>query len=285
MCDTCGCGDSAPNLVTITKIGEEKKHEHFHSHSSGEYDHARYHPHRHEGLQAQEHPDPVHRYDPLEPVREKTFVRLEQDILHKNDRIAAYNRGYFEAKNVLSLNLVSSPGAGKTTLLEQTLNDLKNELPCFVIEGDQQTANDARRIAATGVPVVQINTGKGCHLDAEMIRKALRQLSPSDHSVLFIENVGNLICPALFDLGESARVVLISVTEGDDKPAKYPDIFHAADLCIINKTDLLPYVRFDLSQVKTHARRVNPGLKFIELSATTGEGLHQWYAWLKDRMG
>ncbi len=285
MCDTCGCGGSSPSLVTITKIGEEEKHEHMHVHGhdahehehrrhDAGHDHATGHHHRHSA--GHEHPV---------PAREKNVIHLEQDILHKNDRLAERNRGYFEARNILALNLVSSPGAGKTTLLEQTLADLKNEIACFVIEGDQQTSNDAQRIAATNVPVVQINTGKGCHLDAEMVYRALRQLNPSDHSVLFIENVGNLICPALFDLGEGGRVVIISVTEGDDKPIKYPDMFHSADLCIINKTDLLPYVRFNMAAAKTYALKVNPGLKFIELSATTGEGMQEWYAWLRTRIG
>lgn len=210
-------------------------------------------------------------------------MELEQDILHQNNLLAERNRGYFEAKEILALNLVSSPGSGKTSLLEATLGQLKDQNACYVIEGDQQTSNDADRIAATGAPVVQINTGKGCHLDAEMVNKALRKLRPEAGSLLFIENVGNLVCPSLFDLGEGARVVIISVTEGDDKPIKYPDMFHSSDLCIINKIDLLPYVQFDLEKAKDYARRVNHHLEFIELSATTGEGMDQWLHWLQSR--
>jgi hydrogenase nickel incorporation protein HypB len=203
------------------------------------------------------------------------------DILNYNNKLAERNRGYFEAKNMLAINLVSSPGSGKTTLLEKTLAALLPTQACAVIEGDQQTQNDARRIAATGAPVVQINTGKGCHLDADMINKAMKQLSVTEDAILFIENVGNLVCPAMFDLGEQARVVISSVTEGDDKPLKYPDMFHTSNLCIINKTDLLPYVPFDVEQFKNNARKVNHHLAFIELSALTNEGIGQWLHWLQ----
>lgn len=211
------------------------------------------------------------------------MVELEQDILQQNNLLAERNRGFLEAKNILALNLVSSPGSGKTSLLERTLKDLREEFSCYVIEGDQQTSNDANRIAATGAPVVQINTGKGCHLDSDMVNKALKKLRPTDGALLFIENVGNLVCPSLFDLGEGARVVIISVTEGDDKPIKYPDMFYSSDLCIINKTDLLPYVQFDVEKTKEYALRVNHHLKFIELSATSGEGMEQWYEWLREK--
>jgi len=210
-------------------------------------------------------------------------IELEQDILQQNNLLAERNRGYFEARDLLAFNLVSSPGSGKTSLLERTLQDLKDDLDCYVIEGDQQTMNDARRIAATGAPVVQVNTGKGCHLDSLMVNSAVKQLRPAQGGVLFIENVGNLVCPSLFDLGESARVVIVSVTEGDDKPIKYPDMFHSSDLCIINKIDLLPYVPFDVDLCKEYARRVNHHLDFIELSAYTGEGMEQWYEWLRNR--
>lgn len=209
------------------------------------------------------------------------MIELEQDILQKNNLLAERNRGYFDAKNILALNLVSSPGSGKTALLERTIRDIGAEMPVFVIEGDQQTMNDADRIAATGAPVVQINTGKGCHLDSDMINKALKKLNPADGAVVMIENVGNLVCPAMFDLGETARVVIMSVTEGDDKPIKYPDMFHSAHLCIINKTDLLPYVPFDVEKAKAYARQVNHHLSFIELSAHTGEGMEAWYKWLR----
>lgn len=216
---------------------------------------------------------------------EKTVVEVERDILQENNLLAARNRGYFEAKNILALNLVSSPGSGKTSLLERTLRDLNKELTCYVVEGDQQTTRDADRIHATGTKVTQINTGKGCHLDAHMILHALQGLKPKENSIFFIENVGNLVCPAMFDLGESERVVVISVTEGDDKPIKYPDMFHSATICVINKIDLLPYVPFSMEQVKNFAKQVNPNLQFIEVSCTTGEGLSAWYDWLRSRVG
>lgn len=211
-------------------------------------------------------------------------IDLEQDILLKNNLRAERNRGYFLAKNILALNLVSSPGSGKTSLLEKTLHDLKGQGHFYVIEGDQQTSNDAYRIAATHVPVVQINTGKGCHLDSDMIWNAVQQLKPSENAVLFIENIGNLVCPAMFDLGEQKRVVIISVTEGDDKPLKYPDMFQTSQLCIINKIDLLPYVKFDVEATKRYARKINPAIRFIELSCTSGEGTNNWYEWLKKEL-
>jgi hydrogenase nickel incorporation protein HypB len=211
-------------------------------------------------------------------------INLEQDVLLKNNLKAERNRGFFLAKEILALNLVSSPGSGKTSLLERTLSDLKEELKFYVIEGDQQTMNDADRIAATGVPVVQINTGKGCHLDSDMVATAITKLQPESDSVVFIENIGNLVCPAMFDLGEQSRVVIISVTEGDDKPLKYPDMFASSDLCIINKIDLLPYVNFSCAKAKEYARQINHKLAFIELSATTGRGIDQWYAWLRSKV-
>ena len=214
----------------------------------------------------------------------KTIVEVEKDVLYENNLLAERNRGYFEAKNILALNLVSSPGSGKTSLLEKTLTDLKNELECAVIEGDQQTTNDADRIHATNTKVTQINTGKGCHLDAHMVLHAVQDMKLKNNSVLFIENVGNLICPAMFDLGERERVVIISVTEGDDKPLKYPDMFHTSSLCIINKVDLLPYVPFNMDKVKENAKKVNPNLEILEVSCTSGEGLQQWYSWLKSKV-
>lgn len=265
MCSTCGCSQPS-DAVTIVKIGEEQHqpaHEHNHSHHA--------HAHHHDPHVGNGH---HHHHAP-------TTIELEQDILQKNNLLAQRNRGYFEAKSILALNLVSSPGSGKTSLLERTIQDLKDEIPISVIEGDQQTMNDANRIAATGAQVVQINTGKGCHLDSEMVHQAVRKLKPADESLLIIENVGNLVCPALFDLGEGGRVVIISVTEGDDKPIKYPDMFYGSKLCIINKIDLLPYVQFDVEKAKAYAQQVNPNLKFIEVSATTGAGLEQWYEWLR----
>jgi hydrogenase nickel incorporation protein HypB len=215
---------------------------------------------------------------------QKTLVNVEQDILHQNNLLAERNRGYLEAKNILAINLVSSPGSGKTALLERTLTDLKEVYNFYVIEGDQQTNLDADRIHATGTKVVQINTGKGCHLDAHMILHALQGIKPKEDSVLFIENVGNLVCPAMFDLGEKERVVIMSVTEGEDKPLKYPEMFHTSTLCIINKTDLLPYVPFNIEKAKEYAKRINHKLDIIELSCITGEGLQDWYYWLQTKV-
>ena len=198
--------------------------------------------------------------------------------------MAARNRGYFEALNILPLNLVSSPGSGKTSLLERTLGDLKDSLDFYVIEGDQQTVNDANRIAALDVPVIQINTGKGCHLESDMVYEAVKQLGMKPNSILMIENVGNLVCPSMFDLGEKKRVVIISCTEGEDKPLKYPDMFHSSDVCIINKIDLLPYLDFDVKKVRDYALQVNPNLIFFEVSATSGQGMEAWYEWLKNQV-
>jgi hydrogenase nickel incorporation protein HypB len=267
MCDTCGC-NQPPEAVTFRKPGDPEKHHHDHDHH---HDHHHDHGHTHDH---HDHDAPVSR-----------TLQIEMDILQQNNLLAQRNRGWFEAKGILALNLVSSPGSGKTTLLERTITALKDELDVTVIEGDQQTLNDADRIAATGAPVIQVNTGKGCHLDAQMIRRACDELSPADGSCLMIENVGNLVCPAMFDLGEAAKVVIISVTEGDDKPLKYPTMFAAADLCLINKIDLLPYVDFDVDKCEQAARSVNPRLTFHRVSATTGEGLESWYGWLKDQSG
>jgi hydrogenase nickel incorporation protein HypB len=209
-------------------------------------------------------------------------VIVEQNILSKNDLLAERNRGYFDALGIAAFNLVSSPGAGKTSLLEKTIVALKEKRKFYVIEGDQQTMHDADRIDATGVPVIQINTGNGCHLDARMIHSAVKELEIPQGAVLMIENVGNLVCPSLFDLGEKKRIVVMSVPEGDDKPVKYPTMFRSSDLCVINKTDLLPYVDFDVEKVKNYARQVNPDIEFIELSVRTGEGMERWYAWLEE---
>lgn len=254
MCATCGC--DAGQTVTMHEVNG-RTHDHDHHHHDQHHQHHDAH---------------------------KKVVEVEKDVLYQNNLLAQRNRGYFEAKNILALNLVSSPGSGKTTLLEKTLQDLKGEISFYVIEGDQQTSNDADRIHATGTPVVQINTGKGCHLDAHMILHALQHMKPQENAVMFIENVGNLVCPAMFDLGESARVVIVSVTEGDDKPLKYPDMFHSSQLCIINKTDLLPYVPYSVAQFKENARKVNPSITFLELSAYKGEGMQAWYDWLKAKV-
>lgn len=215
------------------------------------------------------------------PGRDVHTIHLETQILGKNQLIAERNRSWLSSRNILALNLVSSPGAGKTTLLERTLTDLKVEIKISVIEGDQATSNDAERIRATGVPAVQINTGTGCHLEADMLERALEQLAPAPASLLMIENVGNLVCPALFDLGERAKVVIFSVTEGEDKPLKYPHMFRAADVLLLSKTDLLPHVRFDVERAVDNALIVNPGLTVFRLSAFSGDGLAQWYGWLK----
>lgn len=211
----------------------------------------------------------------------RTIVEVEKDVLYQNNLLGERNRGFFEAKNILAMNLVSSPGSGKTSLLEKTLLAMKGEMEFAVIEGDQQTTNDADRIHATGTKVTQINTGKGCHLDAHMVLHAVQGMKLKDNSVLFIENVGNLVCPAMFDLGEKERVVIISVTEGDDKPLKYPDMFHTSTVCVINKIDLLPYVSFSMDKVKENALKINHNLEFVEVSCTSGDGLHNWFNWLR----
>ncbi len=214
-------------------------------------------------------------------MSESRMVQIEQDILSKNNEYAAANRRWFSERGILALNLVSSPGSGKTSLLTRSINDLKDELQIAVIEGDQQTANDAERIRATGVKATQINTGKGCHLDGHMVGHALEHLQPDNDSVLFIENVGNLVCPAAFDLGEAHKVVILSVTEGEDKPIKYPDMFHAADLMLLNKIDLLPHLEFDVDRCIEYAQRVNPKIKVLQVSASSGEGMDSWYQWLQ----
>jgi hydrogenase nickel incorporation protein HypB len=209
------------------------------------------------------------------------MVRIERDILGANDEIAARNRRRFEDAGIFALNLVSSPGAGKTTLLVETIRALGDELALAVIEGDQQTSFDADRIRATGCRAIQVNTGKGCHLDAAQIERALAALAPADESVLFIENVGNLVCPSAFDLGEAMKVVVLSVTEGEDKPLKYPDMFAASALLLLNKVDLLPHVDFDVGRAVDYARRVRPGIEVLQVSATTGTGMAAWLDWVR----
>lgn len=270
MCTTCGCSDDA--AAKITNMQSEKhdhSHEHNHEHSH-EHNHDHEHSHEHE-----------HNHSHSHGVNSST-ITLEEKILAKNDRLAERNRGWFEGSDILALNLVSSPGAGKTALLERTILDLKEEIDIVVMEGDQATTNDAERIKKAGCPVLQINTGAGCHLDAEMIASAVKELKPAQGSLLFIENVGNLVCPALFDLGEKHKVVILSVTEGEDKPVKYPHMFRAAELMILNKVDLLPYLNFDLEACKKYALSVNPHLKIIEISVTQGTGLDAWYTWLRE---
>ncbi len=258
MCDTCGCGQPA-EAVTIRKPGEQPGHSHDHHHHD--------HPHGHRHDHSNSH-----------------TIAVEQDVLSQNNLRAERNRGYFEALEILALNLVSAPGSGKTTLLEKTIIKLKDSVEIAVIEGDQQTTNDADRIDKSGAPVIQVNTGAGCHLDADMISRAVKELNPTRNSLLLIENVGNLVCPAMFDLGEAHKVVIISVTEGEDKPEKYPHMFAASDLCIINKTDLLPYVNFNIEKCKHSALQVNHQLEFIELSAHTGDGMDVWLEWIKEKL-
>ncbi|MGJ8686597.1 MAG: hydrogenase nickel incorporation protein HypB [Spongiibacteraceae bacterium] len=207
---------------------------------------------------------------------------LEERILAKNDQLAAANRQWLQERKILGLNLLSSPGAGKTTLLEHSIKDLQQQISCSVIEGDQATENDALRIRAAGAKAVQINTGTGCHLEANMLADGLTQLKPEDNSLLFIENVGNLVCPALFDLGEQRRVVILSITEGEDKPIKYPYIFHDADLVLLNKIDLLPHLNFDLARCIDNVRAVNPKVEIMTISASSGEGLDGWYQWIEN---
>lgn len=216
--------------------------------------------------------------------KEARKIAVELDILARNNRFAAENRALFAAKGIFALNLVSSPGSGKTTTLERTLKDLAGRYRCAVIEGDQQTDNDAVRIAATGVPVKQINTGAGCHLDAHMVGHAAEEFDLDALDLLLVENVGNLVCPASFDLGEHHKVVVLSVTEGEDKPLKYPNMFHAADVMLLNKVDLLPYVDFDVEKCKEMARRVSPDIAIFEISSRTGEGMDAWYGWLAGRI-
>lgn len=277
MCTTCGCS-SDENEIRFTKIGEKHCHSHSghcHHHEHEDHHHEHHHDHDHD------HDDHDHSHDHSHSHSHGiNIVQLEKDILYKNQLTAERNRGFFEALNIFSINLVSSPGSGKTSLLERTIADLKDKIAFSVIEGDQQTTNDADRIHKLNVPVIQINTGKGCHLDSEMIARAVKELKPVADSVLMIENVGNLVCPAMFDLGELKRIVIISVTEGEDKPLKYPDMFSVSQICIINKIDLLPYLKFDLEKLKEYAKKVNPYLTFFEVSATSGEGLQNWYDYL-----
>ena len=284
MCDSCGCGNPGEKAV-IRVPGEEltnqkdnlneREHEHSHPHS---HDHGIGHHHHNFG-----ETDYNHEHDHNDVTRRT--INVETDILLANNLMAERNRGMFEAKNLTVINLMSSPGSGKTTLLERTINELKEKIKFSVIEGDQQTMNDAERIKLTGAPVVQVNTGNGCHLDAEMINRAIKRLAPEDGSIVLIENVGNLICPSLFDLGETSRVVVMSVTEGEDKPVKYPNMFQSANLCILNKCDLLPYLDFDISKAIEFGHQVNPRLQIIKLSAKSGEGMDEWYQWLKNIVG
>ncbi len=294
---------------TVHSHAHDHEHEHAHSHAStesplGVHSHTHHHAdgsehnhaHVHEGTHAHEH-GPTHHHEHgisgdldygTGPARahvpgmsQARMVQIEQDILSKNNAHAAANRQFFDERGIFALNLVSSPGSGKTTLLCKTIELLKDKVAISVVEGDQQTSNDAERIRATGVPALQINTGKGCHLDGHMVGHAMARLKPADESLFLIENVGNLVCPAAFDLGEHHKVAILSVTEGEDKPLKYPDMFAAADVMLLNKCDLLPYLEFNADLAEANARRVNPNLSIFRVSATSGDGLSAWLDWIQ----
>ncbi|MBY6121905.1 hydrogenase nickel incorporation protein HypB [Mameliella alba] len=266
MCTVCGCGD-----------GETKVHGHGHSHDHdhGHGHHHHHHDHHHygQGPAGTEVPG----------MSQDRLIEIETGILAKNDQYAQANRARLAARGILAVNLVSSPGSGKTTLLCKTIESLGDQ-PLGVIEGDQQTQNDADRIRATGARAVQVNTGKGCHLDGHMVGHAMDHLDLAPGSLLFIENVGNLVCPAAFDLGEDGKVAILSVTEGEDKPLKYPDMFTAARLAILNKIDLAPHCDVDLDLYEANLRRVNPGIEILRLSARTGEGMAEWIDWLRSHL-
>ena len=286
MCTTCGCGTDE---VKIEGGNTGHGHGHQHVHANGTR-----HSHAHDGAH-QHHPHdhnhPPHSHGPAvagDPSGSQSpdagaarRVQIEQDILAGNNAYARQNRQWLAGRGIFALNLVSGPGSGKTTLLCKTIPMLAG-LPVAVIEGDQQTSRDAERIRATGAPAVQINTGKGCHLDAHMVAHAMDRLDLREDSLLLIENVGNLVCPAAFDLGEAHKVVILSVTEGEDKPLKYPDMFRAASVMVLNKIDLLPHVDFDLDAALEYARRVNPQIRVIRLSATRGDGMDEWLQFLRE---
>ena len=279
MCTVCGCGEPDG---TKNPHGHEHGHDHDHGHHDhGHHDHG-HHDHTHAAPGTHDYGAGlagVH----LPGLSAEKIVRIERDILGKNAAYAHANRARLAGAGVFALNLVSSPGSGKTSLLVRSIAALAPRHAITVIEGDQQTSADADRIRATGVRAVQVNTGKGCHLDAHMVGHAIDELAPAPGSLLFIENVGNLVCPAAFDLGEAHKVVVLSVTEGEDKPLKYPDMFAAAELMLLNKCDLLPHLEFDLSSCLANAMRVNPALQILTLSARTGEGMPAWLAWIEAR--
>ena len=290
MCTTCGCGAGDVKIDGHDHHhGEDHEHGHEHVHADGT---RHSHGHGHDGDHAHDHDhghgaghDHQHRYAPVHShapgVSQKRMVQIEQDILAKNNAYAKQNRERLAARGIFTLNLVSSPGSGKTTLLCKTIEMLNGKASVAVIEGDQQTSQDAERIRATGALAIQINTGKGCHLDAHMVGHAMEKLDLREDSLLMVENVGNLVCPAAFDLGEAHKVVILSVTEGEDKPIKYPDMFRAATLMLLNKCDLLPYLSFKVDAAIEFARRVNPAIEVIQVSATTGQGMDEWLKWLE----
>ena len=302
MCVVCGCGQGE---ATVERVGHEHAHAHAHG-PSHDHDHEHHHTHDHDGDHTHDHETPVHEHgaahvhthadgtthshahahphDLTVPGRDAKTIALEAAVLDKNQALAERNRGWLAGRGVLALNLMSSPGSGKTTLLERTIHDLCGQVTIAVVEGDQATAHDAQRIRAAGAAAVQVNTGTGCHLEAEMFARALQLLQPAKGSLVVVENVGNLVCPALFDLGEGARVVIFSVTEGEDKPLKYPHMFSTADVLLLSKTDLLPHLRVSLAQMLDNALAVNPSLKIFPVCAYTGDGLAAWYDWLRGEL-
>ena len=274
MCNVCGCGEGE------VRIEGQEAHDHGQEHHGHDHEgHGHGHDPVHGDLDFGRGPARAH----APGMEQSRMVQIEQDILGKNDAFAARNRAYFAERGILALNLVSSPGSGKTSLLTRTIADLGERHGMAVIEGDQETTNDAEKLREAGARTLQINTGKGCHLDAHMVGHALESLDPPDYGLVLIENVGNLVCPAAFDLGEEAKVVILSVTEGEDKPLKYPDMFRRADLMVLNKADLLPHVAFDVERCVEYARRARPDIEVLEVSATTGQGLEGWYRWLEER--
>jgi len=276
MCTDCGC--DGKTTAAIIDLSDPHGHDHAHPHGHAQSPddvHAHAHDHDHA---------PSHGHDHPHPHPATALVEMTARVLAKNDALAQRNRAWFAGREILALNLVSAPGAGKTSLLARTIVELRSELPLFVIEGDQATTNDAERIRAAGAPVIQVNTGTGCHLDAEMVARGLARLRPDPGAAVLIENVGNLVCPALFDLGEQSKVVIFSVTEGEDKPIKYPHMFRAASLVIINKIDLLPHLDFNLASASANLKRVNPRATMLRLSARTGQGMGDWYDWLRRQL-
>ena len=293
MCGTCGCGQGEKRVEDLHPHQAHEHGGHGHSHEHG-HDHAHWHEHSHthpDGTthshshsHAHEHAHATshqHTRDDDAAAGETRLLSVERDILARNDAIAAENRRALRAARTLALNLVSSPGSGKTALLVETLRRIGEKYPLAVIEGDQETTADADRIRATGVPAIQINTGKGCHLDADLVRTAMSRLGTPANGILFIENVGNLVCPAGFDLGEAHKVVIASVTEGEDKPLKYSGMFAASALMVVTKTDLLPHLDFDIDRLIENARRINPTIGVLKLSAKSGEGMDRWIHWLE----
>jgi hydrogenase nickel incorporation protein HypB len=267
MCSVCGCGQGEKRV-------EDFPHQHAHEHADGDHSHEQVHDHDHaQGNDAADRASAG--------AGATRLLSVERDILARNDAIAAENRRDFQAAKTLALNLVSSPGSGKTALLVETLKRIGDKYPVAVIEGDQETTADADRIRATGASAIQINTGKGCHLDADLVRTGMSRLGTPTNGILFIENVGNLVCPAAFDLGEAHKVVIVSVTEGEDKPLKYSGMFAASALMVVTKTDLLPHLDFDVDRLIDNARRINPTIGVLKLSAKTGEGMDRWLHWLE----